>query len=84
MAKKNDDHSGGLAMYPDGHWLLNGARWHTPKQGIPTECEIKGCDYPLGAWRNYDALDGIEANPPDDDEGTEDASVAPVPAASTS
>lgn len=31
-----------------GHPVLDGARWHTPKPGRPTECMHPGCDYLLG------------------------------------
>lgn len=33
----------------DGHPLLDGMRWHYPKQGSPTECAIKGCERIMGA-----------------------------------
>lgn len=55
--------------HPDGHALVDGARWHYPKQGEPTVCAIEGCDYELGAWRNHDPFDDIEA---DDDEADDD------------
>lgn len=51
----------------DGHTLIDGARWHYPKQGSPTECAIQGCDRILGAWRDFDPFDDIEADDEDED-----------------
>lgn len=34
--------------HPDGHVLLDGARWHYPKPGRPTECAVAGCERILG------------------------------------
>lgn len=38
----------GLATHPDGHPMLDGARWHAPKHGSPTECATPGCDRLMG------------------------------------
>lgn len=58
----------GLGRHPDGHYLLDGARWHTAKTGNPDECVVTDCDYEMGAWRNYDPLAafGDDLDDPDD------------------
>lgn len=80
----------GLHTAPDGHPFLDGAIWHVPKQGSPTECETTGCTKPLGAWRSYDPLaafddastevdDNAESDDaPADGEGDEPAPTEPV------
>lgn len=37
-----------MSTHPDGHPLLDGARWHTPKPGQPTVCVTPGCTRVLG------------------------------------
>jgi len=37
-----------MSTHPDGHPLLDGARWHTPKPGQPTVCVVPGCTRVLG------------------------------------
>jgi hypothetical protein len=36
------------SKHPDGHVLLDGARWHYPKMGEPTACAVRGCTRVLG------------------------------------
>ena len=37
-----------VSTHPDGHPLLDGARWHTPKPGQTTVCVVPGCTRVLG------------------------------------
>lgn len=37
-----------MSTHPDGHPLLDGACWHTPKPGQPTVCVVPGCTRVLG------------------------------------
>lgn len=60
------------SRHADGHTLIQGARWHYPRQGHPTVCAIDGCDRVLGEWRNHDPLDALEA----DDESSEPSGVS--------
>lgn len=46
----------------DGHTLIDGARWHYPKQGTPTQCAIPGCARVLTDWRDFDALAALEVD----------------------
>lgn len=39
--RKDDENTG---RHPDGHALVDGARWHYPRMGDPTACAIDGCD----------------------------------------
>ena len=77
MAKKNDDTD--PYKHPDGHALIDGARWHYPKTGEPSVCAIPGCDRVLTRHLRADIIDEIEA-----DDSPEAATVPepePVPAA---
>jgi hypothetical protein len=60
MAKKNEDVD--LYKHPDGHALIDGARWHYPKTGSPSECAIAGCDRVLTRHLRADIIDEIEAD----------------------
>lgn len=40
-----------MSTHPDGHPLLDGARWHTPTPGQPTVCVVPGCTRVLGQQR---------------------------------
>lgn len=67
--KKRTRGSSDPSRHADGHALIEGARWHYPAMGDATRCAVTGCDRVLGAWRDADPLEGIEA---DDDPGDED------------
>ncbi|GAB2733537.1 hypothetical protein [Nocardioides pakistanensis] len=45
---KHASSDGDPNRHPDGHVLLDGARWHYPKQGEPTVCAVEGCPRVLG------------------------------------
>lgn len=77
MAKKNEDID--LYRHPDGHALIDGARWHYPKTGSPSECAVAGCDRVLTRHLRGDILGGIEADDTEPAEAEEAAE--PVPAA---
>lgn len=47
--------------HPDGHNLIDGARWHHPKTGSPSECAVKGCERVLTRHLRGDLIDQIEA-----------------------
>lgn len=55
-----------MSTHPDGHPLLDGARWHTPKPGQPTVCVTPGCTRVLGQQQarssDEDALTAAEAD----------------------
>lgn len=74
MAKKQKNGeagpSKGIGKTSAGHPTLDGALWHVPKVGSPTECETPGCEKVLGAWRTLDPLEAL------DDESGEDTEVA--------
>lgn len=55
-----------IEKHPDGHLMLDGARWHRPKTGSPTECEVPGCTRVLGQQRASEDTD-------DDSDEDEDA-----------
>lgn len=46
----------------DGHNIIEGARWHYPKPGRPTECAVPGCGRVLRVGRDEDTS---EAEPDD-------------------
>ena len=50
--------------HPDGHNLIDGARWHYPKTGSPSECAVPGCERVLTRHLKADIVDTIE---PDDE-----------------
>lgn len=70
----------GIERAEDGHQVLDGARWHYPKVGDPTVCAVEGCDRVLGAWRNTDPLDGLEADDDTDSGDTDDDALVDVSA----
>lgn len=35
-------------MSDDKHVIVNGGRWHWPKQGEPEKCGVPGCDRVMG------------------------------------
>lgn len=80
MTKQRSDAtpSGDLVKGPDGHWLFHGARWHIPRQGAPTECEVDGCDRVLGAWRNHDPLAALDESDEPDETGEADRDDGPA------
>ncbi|WP_156698013.1 hypothetical protein [Nocardioides sp. Leaf285] len=41
----------------DGHVLIQGARWHYPRQGDPTACAVTGCGRILGQQGSSDTED---------------------------
>lgn len=51
-----------MSTHPDGHPLLDGARWHTPKPGQPTVCVVPGCTRVLGQQQARSLVeDGLAA-----------------------
>lgn len=73
MAKKNGD--GDPMRHPDGHTLIDGARWHYPKTGEPSVCAIRGCERVLTRHLKADIVDGIEP----DESVPDNAETAPEP-----
>ena len=51
----------------DGHYLIDGARWHYPKTGEPTVCAVAGCERVLGQQKRGFDLDEL----PDAPEGAD-------------
>lgn len=64
--------------HPDGHNLINGARWHWPKVGSPSECGVSGCERVLGT-RTDDPIDDLDG--PDDFDDLDDRPRAVEPSA---
>lgn len=65
-----------LTCHDDGHWLLRGARWHIPKQGDPTRCEVLGCERLMGQ-RQAPEFDDVDADLQDGEECRDPSPSAP-------
>jgi hypothetical protein len=50
-------------FHVDGHPLLDGARWHYPKQGSPTECAVDGCEHVMSTVGRPTVLDEADGGP---------------------
>lgn len=51
-----------MSTHPDGHPLLDGARWHTPKPGQPTVCVVPGCNRVLGQHQALSVDDLVDVD----------------------
>ena len=59
-----------------GHTILNGARWHYPATGNPTQCGVTGCERVLGQQRAANSV--FDDDDPGDDAASPDDGTGPT------